>query len=164
MTRQDDATLLSCPLEPDGLPAYEMDDTQLEVGSGFGNRKCWIDTKGTGDVEHLFSVELGMAVAGALVVRYARLGRRLALPESADCEGAELRAEPAYALLAQGKPGTFTIHPAYQAHTFEVSTSLAVHEAVFTQKTGSDADCPSVYVRTRLGSTSRRRCFRWTRT
>jgi hypothetical protein len=163
MTRQDDATLLSCPLGPDGLPAYEMDDTQLEVGSGFGNRKCWIDTKGTGDVEHLFSVELGMAVAGALAVRYARLGRHLALAEGADCEGAELRAEPAYALLAQEKPGIFTIHPAYQAHTFELSTSLVVHEAVFTQKTGSDADCPSVYVRTRLGSTSRRRCFRWTR-
>ncbi len=40
---------------PDQFPTYILPDTGLEMGVSLGNAKCWVNTKGSGAIEHLFS-------------------------------------------------------------------------------------------------------------
>ncbi|HEY8694665.1 MAG TPA: hypothetical protein VIR57_18195 [Chloroflexota bacterium] len=47
------------------------------MGAAFGNARCWIDTRGSGEIEHLFSCDLGKVVFGAIAVRYAGFSSRM---------------------------------------------------------------------------------------
>lgn len=62
------------------LPAYTVPDTDLEFGASLGNTHCWVTTKGTGDVEGMFSTDLGENVVGAICLRYSGLGHRVIRP------------------------------------------------------------------------------------
>src|SRR5260370_35545398 len=57
------------------LPVYSLGDENLGVGPSFGNSAAWINTKGSGAIERVFSVELGEGCVGAMSVRYGGLGR-----------------------------------------------------------------------------------------
>jgi hypothetical protein len=65
------------PLE---MPSYFLPDTDLEMGASFGNTRCWVTTKGTGDVESIFSTDLGTHVVGAICLRYSGVGHRVIRP------------------------------------------------------------------------------------
>src|ERR671930_397532 len=58
------------------LPFYTVPDTALEVGASLGNSAIWINTKGTGAVERIFSVDVGQSLTGAISIRYAGPGHR----------------------------------------------------------------------------------------
>src|SRR5947208_15799402 len=58
------------------LPFYTVPDNALEVGASLGNSAIWINTKGTGAVERIFSVDVGQSLTGAISIRYAGPGHR----------------------------------------------------------------------------------------
>ncbi len=62
------------------LPAYFIPDTDLEMGASLGNTRCWATTKGSGDVQSLFSTYLGQNVIGAICLRYSGVGHRIIRP------------------------------------------------------------------------------------
>ena len=54
--------VLSITRHIDELPSYVVPDTDLEMGASLGNSSCWVTTKGTGDIESVFSTFLGEKV------------------------------------------------------------------------------------------------------
>jgi hypothetical protein len=72
--------VIAQPRHRHDLPVYFIPDTDLEMGSSLGNTRCWLTTKGTGDVESLFSTHLGQAVVGATCLRYSGVGHRIIRP------------------------------------------------------------------------------------
>src|SRR5215467_10045750 len=118
----------------DELPSYIVPDTDLEMGASLGNSSCWVTTKGTGDVESVFSTFLGRRVLGALCVRYSSSARRLQRPfheggVQPTPDGA--RKEDGQMQLYRQAPGRFEIHPAYQRHEYELPGNIQVEETVF---------------------------------
>ena len=72
--------VVSRPRHPDELPSYLIPDTDLEMGASLGNSRCWVTTKGSGDVEGVFSTDLGENVVGAICLRYSGVGHRVIRP------------------------------------------------------------------------------------
>ncbi|HOM82261.1 MAG TPA: hypothetical protein PLZ94_10800 [Armatimonadota bacterium] len=120
----------------DGLISYELADTELAHGTSLGNALGFATSKGTGAVENLFSVELGLRVTGSLVVHYfagyTDLSHLAVEQEHPSGSGTLV-------LLQQNTPGTFLLHPSYQRHRFMLSNGVAVEETFFLPRTG-DAD------------------------
>jgi glycogen debranching enzyme len=118
----------------DELPSYVIPDTDLEMGASLGNSSCWVTTKGTGDIESIFSTYLGQKVLGAICVRYSGVGRRLQRPFQEggvrpEHDGA--KKQDGQIQLYSHEPGTFEIHPAYQRHSYELPGDIHVEEMVF---------------------------------
>ncbi|MGZ4918086.1 MAG: amylo-alpha-1,6-glucosidase [Halobacteriota archaeon] len=93
------------------LWAYVLPDDKLVTGSSYGNRRCFANSKATGAIENLFSIELGRNVVGSTLARYY------------DAESG--------VLLEQGGTGSFTIHPAYQKRSFPLARGLRVSEMFY---------------------------------
>src|SRR5438067_740839 len=53
-----------------GLYVYHIDDDQLGQGSSFGNAHAWAETKGTGDMLNLFSIDIGEQVLSGTSIVY----------------------------------------------------------------------------------------------
>lgn len=126
--------VLSKARHVDELPSYVVPDTNLEMGASLGNSSCWVTTKGTGDIESIFSTFVGKKILGALCVRYSGIGRRLQSPLQdsgvpAAHDGAS-RQDGLIQLYSQA-PGQFEIHPAYQRHIYELPGDIAVEETTF---------------------------------
>jgi hypothetical protein len=118
----------------DELPSYLVPDTELGMGASLGNSRCWITTKGTGDIESVFSTYLGQKVLGALCVRYRCVGHPLQLPFQEDggrfAPYGASQPERMIQIYRQA-PGQFEIHPAFQRHTYKLPGSIQVEETVF---------------------------------
>ena len=126
--------VLSRARHVDELPSYVVPDTDLGMGSSLGNSRCWVTTKGTGDIETVFSTFLGRQVFGAICVRYSGTARPLQRPFQEggvppEQNGASTR--DGQIQLSSQAPGTFEIHPAYQRHTYELPGGIQVEETVF---------------------------------
>ncbi len=72
--------VISKARSPNELPSYFLPDTDLEMGASLANSSCWVTTKGTGDIESVFSSFLGTQVLGAICVRYTGMGHRIIRP------------------------------------------------------------------------------------
>jgi hypothetical protein len=146
---------------PHELPSYYLPDTDLEMGASLANSSCWLTTKGTGDIESLFSTYLGTQVLGALSVRYTGVGHRIIRPaqhheehpaqhngldgredaeqatplpgvsEAALAEAQHAQPNEAFVRLRRPIPGEFELHPAYQRHQYDLPGRLHVEETVF---------------------------------
>src|SRR5215469_8082642 len=126
--------VLSKARHVDELPSYIIPDTDLEMGASLVNSSCWVTTKGTGDIESIFSTFLGQKVLGAICVRYSGVGRRLQRPfqeggVKPEHDGA--RKQDGQIQLYSQDPGTFEIHPAFQRHSYELPGDIHVEETVF---------------------------------
>src|SRR5215469_664414 len=115
--------VLSKARHVDELPSYVIPDADLEMGSSLGNSRCWVTTKGTGDIETVFSTFLGQKVLGAICVRYSGPARPLQRPFQEggippESDGRSL--QDGQIQLSSQVPGTFELHPAYQRHTYEI--------------------------------------------
>ncbi len=73
-------TVVARPRQRHDLPAYIVPDTDLEMGASLGNTHCWVTTKGSGDIQSLFSTHLGKDVVGAICLRYSGIGHRIIRP------------------------------------------------------------------------------------
>src|SRR5262249_28414818 len=113
-------------LQPDQLKSYVVPDTGLEMGASLGNAKCWVNTKGSGTIEHLFSTDLGQIVMGPMTIGYSSIGSQFARgweePHNATasvlCELPSAERPDTFIQLQPESPGTFEIHPAFQRHRF----------------------------------------------
>jgi hypothetical protein len=133
-------------LHPDQLPSYVLPDTGLEMGASLGNSKCWVNTKGNGTIEYLFSTELGKIMIGPMTLCYSSIGSELARgraePHEAracpPCELLSAERTDAFVQLQPENPGTFEVHPAYQRHRFTLPHALEVVETTFVPKGGDE--------------------------
>src|SRR5438270_12242281 len=57
--------------QPHALPSYTLPDDALAMGASLGNSALWVNTKRTGALERVFSVDVGQTLAGAITIRYA---------------------------------------------------------------------------------------------
>jgi hypothetical protein len=110
------------------LWAYVLPDDKLVTGSSFGNKKCYANSKATGAIENLFSLDLGRNVIGSTLIRYY------------DAESG--------ILLEQSGSGNFVIHPAYQKHKFKLARGLRVSEIFYVPNAPQDNldKCPAAYL------------------
>ncbi len=127
---------------PAGIPRYLVHGDALAYGASLGNAHCWLTTRGNGSIQDIFSTDLGVAISGAIAVRYGGtdygLLRASAHGESAGAGAADVQLRP---LLADGNPGrgTIEVHPAYQRRAFALPGDLHVRETVFVPlATGDD--------------------------
>jgi hypothetical protein len=139
------------------LPSYLLPGDGLEMGASLSNAKCWVNIRGNGDIESLFSVDIGLNAYGAMGVRYAsadhQAARAVAQPPAASEEAADASAR-AYArphtpLLPDG-PGQVELHPAYQRRTIELPGNLLVEETLCVPRVagperGATYDGPVAY-------------------
>ncbi|HYB59656.1 MAG TPA: amylo-alpha-1,6-glucosidase, partial [Candidatus Acidoferrales bacterium] len=111
-----------------GLWAYVLPDNKLVTGSSYGNKKCFVNSKATGAIESLFSLDLGRNVVGSTLVRY-------------------YDAESGVALEQTGV-GDFIIHPAYQKHKFRIAQGLRISEIFYVPNAPQDGldQCPAAYL------------------
>lgn len=123
------------------LPVYSLGDENLGVGPSFGNSAAWINTKGSGAIERVFSVELGESCVGAVGVRYGGLGRSLRMFESRQT----LHDQP-FVGLRQDAPGDVEIHPAYQRRRFSIGGAIDITETIYLPVGGSFTDPPIAYL------------------
>src|SRR5919199_1698591 len=115
------------------LPFYTVPDTALEVGASLGNGAIWINTKGTGAVERIFSVDVGQSLTGAISIRYAGPGHRPFEEPAGHGQGHEMSS---HVSLRPAALGTFEIHPAYQRHRFSIAGFVGVAETTFLPMAG----------------------------
>jgi len=110
------------------LWAYVLPDDKLVTGSSYGNKKCFANSKATGAIENLFSLDLGRNVIGSTLIRYY------------DAESG--------ILLEQTGSGDFIIHPAYQKHKFKLARGLRISEIFYVPNAPQDNldKCPAAYL------------------
>src|SRR5579872_4618757 len=65
------------------IPWYTVSETELEVGASLGNSAVWVNTKSTGAIERVFSLDRGTSFFGSVIIRYAGSG---AVPKDASSE------------------------------------------------------------------------------
>lgn len=111
------------------VASYEVPDNELAVGCTLGGPKVATIIKANGAIEKVFGIDAGKSLFGTMILRhYDQL------------TGMHLQQE---------RPGTFTIHPSHQEHTYSYSNQLHVHENIFVlnSRPGEDGsvDIPAVY-------------------
>lgn len=144
----DDQGLVARPLTPGGLPAYRVADSQLQMGPSFGNPRCWLNTKGTGDIECLYSVDIARTVVGTIALRYVEGGESELLPDAPPSISRRPRSR---LLLQQEFTGSVILHPAYWSHQFRLRRGLDAEETVFVPYS-SEEQWPVAVARARLAN------------
>lgn len=104
----------------------------MSAGSTLGSPTVCLVIKASGAIESVYSIELGEAPFGSLVLHHweTRTGIRLT-----------------------HLPGVFTIHPEHQEHRFSLSNKISVHEDIFALNGGPlrrQIDPPAVYYNVEL--------------
>lgn len=120
---------VSKEIGPSGRVAmYRLPDSELATGSTLGGPKVALTLKGTGAIDHVFSIDRGEDLFGTLAVNYW---------------------DPASGGRLEPQAGTFTIHPEHQEHEFTLDIGVQVREDVYilsAQPAGGDeVDPPAVY-------------------
>jgi hypothetical protein len=109
--------------------AYELPDSDLAVGSTLGGPKAVTIIKANGAIEKVYSIEQGQVLFGTIILRHYDAITGM--------------------YLSQDRPGTFTIHPEQQEHSYQLTTHLSAHESIFvlSSEPGEDGsvDPPGVY-------------------
>ena len=109
---------------------YEVPDNELAIGSTLGGPKAACIIKATGAIQTVYSIEIGQALFGTVVLRHFDGGTGMH--------------------LAQDQPGKFVLHPSHQEHFFRLPRGVSLHETIFVLngKPGRDGavDPPGVYL------------------
>jgi glycogen debranching enzyme len=113
------------------LPRYRLHGDGLGMGASFGNRHCWVTTRGHGGIDGFFSTDLGRIVADAVIVRYSGLGSRLHLSR----DHSLLFDRDSYVQLRPEQPGELLLHPAYQQLSCRLPGELLIRQTIFVPKT-----------------------------
>ena len=120
------------PSERTGM--YAVPDNELAIGSTIGGPKAACIIKATGALQVVYSIDIGQALFGTVVLRHYDAASGMH--------------------LAQEQPGTFFIHPEHQEHRFALPPGLTVREDVFILNgkpdDNGDVDPPGVYLAVEL--------------
>jgi Amylo-alpha-1,6-glucosidase len=109
------------------LPQYTLSETDLGTGASLGNAAAWVNTKGSGSIERVFSLALGESLVGDISIRYAATGNTL----STTAPHAHETSNAPYVGLRHDTPGAFDIHPAYQRRRYSLAGAVSVAETTF---------------------------------
>ena len=116
------------PSQRDGT--YEVPDNELAIGSTIGGPKAACIIKATGAIQTVYSIEIGEALFGTVVLRHYDGGTGMH--------------------LAQDQPGKFVLHPSHQEHFFRLPRGVSFHETIFVLNghpdTDGSVDPPGVYL------------------
>ncbi len=136
----------------EGLPYYQVTDTELGPGASFGSGHAWINTGTDGRIHSLFSTDVGEEVAGPLIVRYASAETRVGGAGRTGLRRADVPLMPVGA-------GRFLIHPFHQQHAFSLPGAIEVEETVFVPRVpvGHAGDETVAYYAVSLRNASDRR-------
>ncbi len=109
---------------------YEVPDNELAIGSTLAGPKAVCIIKATGALQTVYSIDIGQAVFGTVLLRHYDGDTGMH--------------------LSQEQPGKFIIHPEYQEHLFWMPRKISTHETVFvlSGKPNADGtvDPPAVYL------------------
>jgi hypothetical protein len=92
------------------IAAYEVDDTQLAIGSTLGGPKGAIVIKASGAIEKLYSGDLGLTLMAGVSIQFW------------DCPTGAGRTKFG---------GKFRIHPDFQEYEYRIDDGVSVHEKIF---------------------------------
>jgi len=92
------------------VSTYEVDDTQMAVGSTIGAPKGVIVLKANGGIDRFFCIDSGQTVIGGMQIYYW---------------------DPVTNVTLGKLPGQYVIHPERQEHVYELSNGVKVREKVF---------------------------------
>ncbi len=113
---------------------YSVPDNELAIGSTLGGPKGACIIKATGALQVVYSIDIGQALFGTVVLRHYDAASGMH--------------------LAQDQPGTFLIHPEHQQHRFGLPPGLTVQESIFilngAPSDNGDVDPPGVYLAVEL--------------
>ncbi len=101
------------------IAAYEVDDTQLAVGSTLGGSKGAIIIKASGAIEKLYSGDLGVTLIAGVTIQF--------------WDG------PTGAARTKSN-GTFRLHPELQEYEYRIDEGVTVWERVFVLNGGPRGD------------------------
>lgn len=91
----------------DGLPIYNLSESNLGMGASLGNSAVWIHTKGTGAIERVFLNEVAQSLIGTISVQFGVPSTPLgAIGLSGEAKFTQL--------FGDAGKREFEIHPAYQ--------------------------------------------------
>ena len=109
---------------------YEVPDTELAIGSTIGGPKAACIIKATGAIQTVYSIEIGQALFGTVLLRHYDGDTGM--------------------YLAQDQPGKFVLHPEHQEHFFRLPRGISMHETIFVlngkPKADGSVDPPAVYL------------------
>ncbi|HLJ82878.1 MAG TPA: amylo-alpha-1,6-glucosidase [Candidatus Eremiobacteraceae bacterium] len=128
------------------IPWYTVSETELEVGASLGNSAVWVNTKSTGAIERVFSLDRGTSFFGSVIIRYAGSG---AVPKDASSEDAA----STYIALEHDAPATVELHPVFSRRRFSIGGAVSVTETTFVPLTNDLCDPPVAFVASELRST-----------
>jgi hypothetical protein len=126
------------------LPSYRLVETDLEMGASLGNSSIWLNTKSTGAIERIFSIERGINLFGSIGIRYGGTGSSLRSP--AKRSSTEVR----YIGLDRDGPADVEIHPVFQRRRFSNGGAIAVSETLWVPLGARMEDAPVAYIAVEL--------------
>ncbi|MDQ6825202.1 MAG: hypothetical protein M3007_07055, partial [Candidatus Eremiobacteraeota bacterium] len=127
-----------------------MHETDLEMGASLGNSSVWVNTKSSGAIERVFSLELGKCLINSILLRYGCTGSALGAEPDAKAHASSVMR---YIGLNRDAPAQVEIHPAYQRRTFCLGGAISVTETVFVALTQQRHDTPIAYMQVDIHNT-----------
>jgi glycogen debranching enzyme len=115
----------------DALPTYALPGDGLSMGASLGNAHCWINTKGSGDVQSFFDTDVGRIVMDAMLVRFSGLGTSVIL---ANANASAADGQKGFMQLLPAEHGTTVLHPAYQQRVCELEGKVHLRQTTFVPK------------------------------
>jgi hypothetical protein len=125
------------------MPSYRLAESDLEMGASLGNSTIWLNTKSTGAIERIFSIERGINIFGSVSIRYGGTGSSL---RSASDPKQSASADVRYIGLDRDGPADVEIHPVYQRRRFSNGGAIAVTETLFVPLGARMEDAPVAYI------------------
>ena len=101
------------------IAAYEVQDSQLAVGSTLGGPKGAIIVKASGAIEKLYSCDLGVTLLAGVTIQFWD-GPTGAARSKID--------------------GTFRFHPEHQEYSYRIDDGVSIRERVFVLNSGPRGD------------------------
>jgi hypothetical protein len=125
------------------MPSYRLVETDLEMGASLGNSAIWVNTKSTGAIDRIFSIERGKNLFGSISLRYGGTGS--SLRPASETKG-RASTEVRYIGLDRDGPADVEIHPVYQRRRFSNGGAIAVTETMFVPLGARMDDAPVAYM------------------
>ncbi len=141
-----------------GIYVYHLPDDQLGQASSLGNSRVWAETKGTGGMLNLYSIEAGVRMVGGMSVTYLLPFSDLSVYDHHERAGGDHRS------LNRATPssvGAVHLHPAYQQRELVVGDGLHALETFFLPRTDGLDDPAAALEVVSLWNRTPHPCFPW---
>lgn len=142
-----------------GFFVYHTGAEGLSHGTSLGNARAWVASKGTGEMESLYSVEIDKEATGSMAINYYSPRHEYLYPEQEKNQAGHVVNGDARTPLPPMRHGDFHFHPAYQQRSMTLVGSIEVLETLFVPRNAEFDDPAACYhvVRLRNSSISTRR-------